>query len=826
MNGNEAQRLATNRTLQQMMLTAQRDKLEIMSPRDNPKIPFTMTEFDFRNTLLDFPMTISPDELALLVERYKEGRTINYARFVDDLLASANPPSPTRKIKNVNPKYAALAKHLYERNTNLISQIAFMDRQHNGKITAENFARALTDFPMAKDVARLAMDLRTREIDYLKLQKILDSVDVGAPKPKPKPATENLPSCFQKFAQLIHSRSIDITEYFLREHRTRTGTMPRDKFFNLLYQLNLQLPRNDMLEIVNYFSDDNDEVDYQKFVATVTAQKIEAAQPPPRQIDSDKLIHVVVDNFNDRKLNTMSLFKPLDENGDGRVSRTAFLKTLNSLNFDMDKGELQDAVDALTDQDTMTVNYVDFAKRVYNDRHIEVKDTIDSALQNLRDYIQTKNLMLHKYLGLYDRDKSGLITTNQFLSSIRKMGYDISDNDINLIKERFEDKKTRHHILWKELCKEVDDSYVQKISGTLVDNSNSWGLEKTTNDTVSDLLKSSPRQTPLYDTAKMSSTNQNDSRPVSDILIPLLARIYRAINEYGFNLEGELISQDKMKKGTITRTAFKETLDLLPLTIPPEQLDELIEFYSDENTRQIYYLTFTKDVNETGANYELPEEEKKVPVEEPKEENNSMTLDMRKYQSVDGLPASVEPLLVKILEYNHVHNVTTYEIFHPFDKRHNGLIEAAAVQRAFGPTGIHYTPNEYSLFVDSFRSDENRDFVNYMRICKAVDSLDKSKNQVGMIPISGAEEQEVWRIVNRIQTTLRNKRSNLRYLFSKETSDIIPSTKLFSVIENVGRVILNPNERRLVTKKYHVNTKGDIDLNRILDDSETTIRLI
>ena len=139
MNPSEA---ARKRTLEQMMLIAQREKLTIMSPRDNPKIPYQMSEFDFRNTILDFPMTISPDDLAKIVEYYKEGRRINYGKFVDDLLASApssssgsneEANSPTRHI---NPHYVALARFLHDRNTDLITLIEFMDRNKNGKITA------------------------------------------------------------------------------------------------------------------------------------------------------------------------------------------------------------------------------------------------------------------------------------------------------------------------------------------------------------------------------------------------------------------------------------------------------------------------------------------------------------------------------------------------------------------------------------------------------------------------------------------------------------------------------------------------------------------
>ncbi|OHT07302.1 EF hand family protein [Tritrichomonas foetus] len=830
MNGAEA---ARKRTLQQMMAVAQREKLTIMSPRDNKKIPFRMSEFDFRNTVLDFPMTINPDNLALLVEYYKEGRWVNYAKFIDDLLSSVDPPAPAVKAKDPNPKYVALAKHLYERNTDLISLIKFMDRNSNGKITAENFARALTDFPLAKDVARISMDLKTREIDYLKLQELLDSIEVNTPKEAPKPVTDGLPSCFPKFVHLLKSRSIPIDEYFMREHRTKTGMLPRDKFFTLLYQLNLPLPREQIEEIADFFSDQNGNVDYAKFIASTSIKDKDDYTPPPPEIDVEKAVQRVVDNFKDRKLNIWSLFKPHDRQGTGKVPRTLFLKTINSFNFDMDKEEVRVAVESLGDDETKTVDYVEFAKRVCQDRQIDFNETTESSLQKLRDFLMNKKLMLHKYLGIYDRDKSGLITTNQFLAAMRKMGYDIDDHDLRLLKEAYEDKKTRHYIHWKALCEDVDITYGdQSATTTQTDNIS-------ITPSMRELLTSSSKQIQLYKTQELASGNPRDSRPIPDHLIPLYAKIDRALNEFGFDLEGELISCDRFKKGTVTRVAFKQILDLLPMTIPPEQLDELIQFYCDETSNKIYYLSFTKDLDEFGTQSNdngsvetdetgSPKKDKKLITtwEDEVEVPNNITYNTRMSQPIDTLPEDVKPLLSRIYDYNHVHSTTTYEYFRILDKLHNGLIESAAVQRAFGSTGIHFSPSEFKLLIDTFRDEEKPDYVNYLRICKAVDAIDKNENNIGMIPLTHAEEQSVWHVVNRIQTTLRNKRSNLRFLFSREQNDIISSRQLFNLIEEVGGVILNANDRKLLIKKYHVTASGDINWKQLCDDSEKTIRLL
>lgn len=878
MNPSEAQR---KRTLQQMMAVAQKENLTIMSPRDNPKIPFRMTEFDFRNTILDFPMTISPDDLAKIVEYYREGRFINYGKFVDDLLSSAKtdtksePESPTKRI---NPKYVALARFLHDRNTDLITLIEFMDRNKNGKITAENFARCLTDFPQAVDVAKITMDLKTKEIDYIKLQNLLNTIKITPVTPVKEPVdASTLPKCFPEFIHYIKSRSIQIDEYFLRENRTRTGLMPKDKFYSLLYQLNLPMPVENIQQIADFFADKDGNVDYRQFVSSAVVQNSDTYTPPPPVVDNKANVEKIVKCFINRKLNIWSIFKPHDRKGTGKVSTTLFLKIVNQFNIDLEPEELRQAVEFLSDQETKTVDYIAFAKMVDKNKTVNFDETVESALQKLRDFLMEKRVMLHKTLKGFDRDKSGLITTNQFLAGLRKIGYTIEENDLKLILENYEDKQTRHYILWKNLCEDVDIMYGDKnSSGSVSSQSTSASISTISSDflnysnSLKDLLSSSAKSIPLYRIQDYEEDGHaKKQQQVPDNLIPLFTEIDKAINKFGFDLEGELISNDKFKKGIVSRTDFKQILDLLPMSIPPKQLEELIRLYCDDETGKVYYLYFLKDLEKHVIHEEISPLPEPTNIEDVKNEdinvemNNSEneknltmsqrarqktntlsaidswandntnsdklsteTFEMRMSRSISDLPPEVKPVLVKILDYTSEHAMIPRELFSPFDKFHNGLIEIGALQVSFGPTGIYISPSDFDILVNVFHDKEKPDYINYLMICNAINSLNKKENMIGTIPLSADEEDDALRALNRIQTTLRNRRRSIKWLFFNETKDTVTSKDLFYRLEEVGRVSMLPEERRLLVKKYHVNSCGDIDWRRLCEDSEKTIRIV
>jgi hypothetical protein len=140
------------RILRQMATVVKKHGLSIISSRTNPEVVSEMSELDFRNMIIDFPLTLSSNDISILVRSCplsREGqgahrRGVNYPQFIDDLLAVDDHTSmPCLKSGQVNAKYVALAKYLFERSTDLLTLVSYLDKGHTGIASAANFARAL-----------------------------------------------------------------------------------------------------------------------------------------------------------------------------------------------------------------------------------------------------------------------------------------------------------------------------------------------------------------------------------------------------------------------------------------------------------------------------------------------------------------------------------------------------------------------------------------------------------------------------------------------------------------------------------------------------------
>lgn len=837
----EFEAVAQKRVLKRMAEVVVKGNLVIQSPDENPKVPFKMTEFDFRNTVLDFPTLINPDELSTLVNVYKEGRYVNYSRFIEDLkqfmgeikassTGSGKITTPT-KTQKINPKYVALAKYLQDRNTDLVSLVEHIDKTHCGLIQAHAFCGALPDFPLISEVARAAMNLKTREVDYRKLQSILNSIEV--PKDQPERIIEEkpeVPQVVKEFAKQVHMNRADLVTLFFRENRTRSGLLPFERFFNLLVGLRLpKLVKEDLMEITRFFNE-NGFVDYAAFIKTVQANTDDEFIPPPPDVTLETAKKNLIQFFIDRRINVWSLFKPDDRSGSGKIPRNLFYKRISLLNSDIDERELKLVVDALTEPETKNVDYIAFAKEIYAYRSLDFDETIDSALQKLRDHLMEKNVMLNKILSMYDREKSGLIQTAQFIAGLRKIGYHLSEHDLILFRENYEDTKTKHFLRWKEICKDVDINYGD---AAVVPNSTSQILFTPS---MREILTTSSRQLQLYNTQQLSSGNPRESRPIPDHLIPLYAKIDNALNEFGFDLEGELISSDKLKKGTVPRMVFKQILDLLPLQIPPLELDELLEFYSDPSTGKIYYISFCNDIDDFGNQGQNQEEDLLEDLQQEEEKSNEpaklityadevdktpqVTRNDRSTIDISTLPPEVHPILSKFKEHVFVHNDILEEYFKKYDRLNNGLVPITYFGNAIGSIGIYITPAEYDILVRCFTSEEKSDMINYLRICNAARDLgaDGTGAPIGLIQMSQTEAQNCEYLMNRLSQMIISRRSTFRKLF-EGSPDKLPAFEFRTKLENVGLIVQN-EDWKLILRKYKVDTACNIDIPRFIADSE------
>jgi hypothetical protein len=144
-----------------------------------------------------------------------------------------------------------------------------------------------------------------------------------------------------------------------------------------------------------------------------------------------------------------------------------------------------------------------------------------------------------------------------------------------------------------------------------------------------------------------------------------------------------------------------------------------------------------------------------------------------------------------------------------------------------GSSIVSVPSDDLELLITYFRDVEWPDQVNYLRLCRAVESEEAvpSTTDMGKIPISQGQEAEVANIVHRLDAVMRGKRSSFTKLFQGQQPGLISQQEFRHKIEEVAGLRLSGPEWYLVLKKYKANMKGDMDWQQFCEDAQKPIRL-
>jgi len=791
--------------LQQMLTCVKLNKLEILTPTGTNGIPLEMDQIDFKATILDFPMTINPDQLQSLITHYvKRNRKIDYKRFVDDLVhadggeASSPPPSPLRP--SVNPKIVKLARELRDASVTLPALVESFDRNHTGKVLLENFCRALSHFPSARDVARIVVNLKTREIDYRKLQAALDAVCLSTPKPEGLSVpTDGIPDAVVAFANKVRARGIILEDVFDREQKTKSGLMNPQMFLRVVKSFGVKMADAEFEPILEYFANAG-QIDCPRFVRVMEHCLDQSLiEPRPPQVDAQACKKTLIENFAKRRLNIWKIFKPHDRLGDGKVAKNQFVQTCIRLQLDLTEAELQAVADSLAVDDGTMISYVDFARIVYGHKGVNFDETIDALLTKLRDFLMERSERLSRALSIYDRDNSGLISTPQFINALRKLGFSMTDRELALFRAHYEDSKTRHFLHWREICEHIDihsDEPLPEPPSVIFTPS------------MRDVTTSSERAMHICSEAEFPAGNPREARPIPEHLIPLYGRIYHALVQFGFDLREELLRMDKLKRGTVPQTAFRQIMTLLPVRLTPQEIDQLLDFYKDQNTGSIYYLSFDKDIEEFGNQHHAVADTRPEPEEAP-----------AKPPEAEEDRSAADPILRRVKQYLHQTRSTLTEYFRDFDRWKNGTVPLPKFATALAKTGLVFSKSEIETLSKFFTDSRKPEFMNYSAFCQAVANVQEDVSGFGNVPMTTREEDDAGAIVRRWTDSLNRKRWTFRRLFGGAAPGLMAPDLFREKIIAAG-LFIRTDEWQLILKKYRGNPAGDVDWARFVGDSE------
>ena len=843
MNADEVRRRVI-RTLNQMKEVIKEQDLEVLTPETDPDFQNELSVDDFRKNVLNFPMRITPDDVACLISTYKEGQFINFLKFIKDIVApdipsfnqtidektgqiittsSLSGTMPTKK--KLNPKFEELARFLHEKHEDLETIYSKFDTVRCGKVSPDVFCRGLLDFPSAVVLCRMIMDKKTKLVDYRQLQRDLDSIDLKFVAQEEDTPVDEIPEIVLKFIRQVKMHGIILEDVFedMLKRIPKTGFIEPQKFFTKLRTLKLNFSIDEYKTITQCFTKEN-KVDLKRFLRITEHYSQEQYVPPPPPIDLDEEMNNLLEMFNNRRLNVWSVFKPYDRTGQGVVPKNIFINTLINLHLGIKDRAVHAIADSIAIDDGKNINYVEFAKSVYAKRSVSFDETIDSVLQRLRDHVLEKNVRLAKALSIYDREKSGLITTSQFIAALRRIGFEVNEKDLALIREKYEDKAMKHFILWKQISEDVD---IQQAAQVPASDSN---LQFSPS--MREILSSSRTMT-TYTSVKLTSTNPTENRPVPDNLIPLYGEIFKRMTDFGIDIGDELMRKDKLKKGRVPRPFFTEVVGMLGLKVPQEIITQLVDFYTCEGSNEVYYMSFLKDVEEFGtlvAGEDADQGEEGQNAESPEEEAPEAPPEVsrttRLQESVEAVEEEFGPELTKLKESCKKAQIDPEDLFLDFDRRKTGIIPTINFERALLSSGVHLSRDEIAALTSQFVDEARKDCINYLKL---VNAIKRAKNDTitgsGYIPLSAANEETIKRGLHKIVERLRSRRSNVRRLFANARSNPLPEKDFLECIAFVQDSI--PNDvLYLILKKYRANSDGDIDYQQFIQDCDQNSLLL
>lgn len=792
--------------------------LEVLTEDIDPDFRAELEEEEFRSLVAAFPARFHPDELSALVHKYKNGRYIDFKAFITDLMS---PPKIVSKLiepetpKKKHPeKYEELARYLYDRCTNLYEVMKAYDVNNTGKVTADQFCRALLGFDSAMHVFRLAVDRNTKLADYRALQREIEKIDLKFTAQESNFAPDQIPEIVRKFVQQVNSHGIILTDVFLKLS-ARAGFVEPSRFLQTLRTLKLSFSIENYQEITKAFTKEG-RVDVKYFLRVAELYSQEKYVPPPPEVIIDHVKTKLIDLINDRRLNIWTIFKPYDRSGNGLVPKSIFTNTLIALQFDLTEREIRTFVETIAIDEGKNINYIEFAKTVYARRAINFDETIDSVLERLRNHVIEKGVRLARSLSVYDREKSGLISTSQFIAALRRIQFNLSEKDISLIRDKYEDKKMRHFLLWRKISEDVDVQ--QGPMGNMSASSSNLQFSPS----MREILSSSRTMT-TYNTIQISSSNPTENRPVPDDLIPVFGRIFKSTSTFGIDIADEFLRKDKLKKGRVPRPFFVEVISMIHVELSTKELQDLCQFYTCQNSTDIYYMSFLKDVDEFGtlaadANEPDHEEEEIQPVKNDDYEYIPPMEDCRTTRSLESsdVPHDMASDVTQLKYGCQRMHIEPSDMFKDFDKKRTGFVSKDNFARCISASGVRLSQATIDSLAKHFQDTKRSDSVNYLRIIKAIN---ENTNTFHYENISADEHETLQNQSHKFMERLKQQRKNIGMVF-KITDNLDATMEEKEFVRRIQEACptLTAEVLRLFVKKYRTETDGEVYYMRFVND--------
>ncbi|KAH0792063.1 EF hand family protein [Histomonas meleagridis] len=410
-------------------------------------------------------LSLDNQQIRMLADYYSAGPGVDIQRFVQDLNQALRPVEiRSTKLSPCVNELRELNRILSERYQTIREAMKPYDKLNVGKVTIENFYRAVGGTPSNKMIVRYYADTITGLVDYLNIQNDLLFLNEKS-KPQSKEEDLNLPPYFEQIVRYVRSHGIEIRSLFSRSDPGNTGYVSSNIFFSTISSLGRNLSPDQIQEIVKCFSKGNNRYSYMLLLKAISNYDLPPLQtttafwgvaPVPEKLNPQTIIKRIQETVQNRHIDIAYYFEPLRQENPTSTTKSKFHRVISNLGLGL-TGDDIDLLCTMFPSPYNSVNYQSFIDTVST--KIPTKEyTTEDIITRLKKYLLETKQQLSNVIQRFDRENSGEITLSQLTSAFNFVRFEILPQELNVIYETFPGK-TNGTISWQRLCKVCDPKH-------------------------------------------------------------------------------------------------------------------------------------------------------------------------------------------------------------------------------------------------------------------------------------------------------------------------------------------------------------------------------
>jgi Ca2+-binding EF-hand superfamily protein len=759
---------------------------------------------EFGRGLQDLGVDLSRSELDKVMSYfdYNQSGYIGYANFADVIegrhpggsgssstLSSSSSSSSTRRT---NRRQSVSLTRVMDRLTDMVKSKARDGRKYDlkrpfrhfdvnsrGKISTTDFENGLRklDFDLTrKDVEELLEHFDIENDGMISFHEFCDVIEgrkegdlVGSTNSK-STRTEKLFIRIRREIRNHWKSGKDYRVIFEEFDRSHKGTLSSSDFKKCMIDLNLQLSREEVRQIMTRFENSsNGMVNYEEFLREMSPSR-RRRNGISNQTDkaADRLRTMIRQRAKSMNGNLRDPFRHFAQRRSSFALRD-FEEGLRKLEFKLKRQETEELFLLLDVTKNGEVRFSEFSMFVTGTRYTDAEDKLRHAITRMaRDWDGGRNLK--RAFERMDRNDKGYISARDFESALRS-----EDGQYGFTKESISGREVRSLLLKYDTNGDDRISYREFLSF------------------VDDRMRKHGDMKDVIERVKRSLRSRNGSG----------GDPWRIFHE-----------MDSDGNGVLDKREFGRGLsDILGEELSSREMDKVMSYFDYNHSGYVGYSDFADVVEEShGARGGYGTYEGNYG---SSSSNNNLKSTLRGNDPADKLSTDLKEVVMELramIQERRPGDEDYRQFFDRFDQDHSGIIESDELKRGLRKMGFRLTSRQTDGLIDEFGTSNGR--LKYYQFLKML--------------THGTDEIDL--VLQKMSDAMRDERINMRDEFRRMDRDkrgYLSRREFARGLKDLGIFRLTDSDVRRVMDRFDKDNDGRIDyreFRKTLEDSERALK--